>query len=57
MKKYKQHYDIKTKEELFSLIRELTRGHYFFKVENYYQGGKTNRSGFMVAVLGHVSDE
>lgn len=57
MKQYRPSYDIKTKEELFSLVRDLTRDRYFFKVENYYQGGKTNRSGYIVYVLGNVSDE
>ncbi len=57
MKQYKNRYDIKTKEEFFSLIRNLTKDRYFFKVENYYQGGKTNRSGYMVDVLGPISDE
>ena len=57
MKQYRPNYEIRTKEELFSLIRDLTRDRYFFKVENYYQGGKTNRSGYIVHVLGHVSDE
>lgn len=57
MKQYKNRYDIKTKEEFFSLIRDLTRDRYFFRVENYYQGGKANRSGYMVDVLGPISDE
>lgn len=57
MKQYQKRYDIKTKEEFFSLIRDLTRDRYFFKVENYYQGGKANRSGYMVDVLGPISDE
>ena len=57
MKQYKCHYDIKTKEELFSLIRNLTKDRYFFRVENYYQGGKANRSGYMVDVISHISDE
>jgi len=53
MKKY---FDCKTKEELFAIIRQATREGYFFRVENYYQGGKADRSGYMLTVLGHKTD-
>lgn len=45
-----------TKEELFKTIRELTRDGYFFKIENYYQGGKSDRAAYMVTILAHKSD-
>jgi hypothetical protein len=35
------------------VIRELTREGYFFQIENYYQGGKADRAGYMIKVLGH----
>lgn len=50
--------EITTKEELFRVIRELTREGYFFQIENYYQykGGKADRAGYMIKVLGHKTD-
>lgn len=49
---HKQYNTITTKEELFRVIRELTREGYFFQIENFYQGGKTDRSAYMIKVLG-----
>lgn len=49
-------YEIKTKAELFYLIRFLTNKGYFFRVENYYQGGKRDRAGYLVYVLSHKSE-
>lgn len=49
--------DIKTKEELFRVIRELTAKGYFFEIKNYYQGGRSDRSAYMVNVLGHKNDK
>ena len=46
--------DIKTKEELFAVIRRLTRGGYFFDIQNYYDG--KGRSFYMVQVLGKRSE-
>lgn len=43
---------ITTKEELFRVIRELTREGYFFRIENFYQGGKADRAAYMIDVLG-----
>lgn len=48
--------EIKTKTELFRIIRELTAAGYMFEIRNYYQGGKSDRPGFMVNVLGRKSD-
>lgn len=48
--------EITTKEELFRVIRELTRDGYFFQIENFYQGGKADRAGYMIKVLGHKTD-
>lgn len=48
--------EITTKEELFRVIRELTREGYFFQIENFYQGGKADRAGYIVKVLGHKTD-
>jgi hypothetical protein len=42
--------EINTKEELFSIIRRLTREGYFFQIENFYQGGKADRAGYMIEV-------
>jgi len=46
--------DIKTKEELFAIIRQLTRGGYFFDIQNYFDG--KGHSYYMVHVLGHISE-
>lgn len=48
--------EIKTKEELFRIIRQLTREGYFFRITNYYQGGRADRAGYMVEVLDKKSD-
>lgn len=48
--------EIKTKEELFRVIRQLTNGGYFFEITNFYYGGKSGRAGYLVNVLGHKSD-
>lgn len=42
--------DIKTKAELFRVIRELTAGGYFFEIRNGYNGN--GRAFYMVNVLG-----
>lgn len=57
-KKIGSYREITTKEELFRVIRELTREGYFFQIENYYQykGGKADRAGYMIKVLGHKTD-
>ena len=54
--KMQKTYEIKTKAELFYLIRFLTNKGYFFRVENYYQGGKRDRAGYLVYVLSHKSE-
>lgn len=54
MKKY--NLNPTTKDELFQTIRELTRDGMFFKIENYYQGGKSDRAAYMVTVLAHKSE-
>lgn len=45
--------DIKTKTELFRVIRELTSAGYFFEIQNGYNGN--GRSFYMVKVLGKKS--
>ena len=47
--------DIKTKAELFRIIRELTNAGYFFEVRNYFDG-KSGRARYMVNVLNHKSE-
>ena len=49
--------DCRTKEELFAAIRKLTRAGYFFEITNYYSGGKRDRAGYIIQVLGHKDDE
>lgn len=46
--------EIKTKAELFRVIRELTAAGYFFEIRNAYNGN--GRSFYMVNVLGHKSE-
>lgn len=46
--------DIKTKAELFQVIRKITAAGYFFEVRNYYEGN--GRSAYMVRIVGHKSD-
>ena len=48
--------EIKTKNELFRVIRGLTAAGYMFEIRNYYQGGKSDRAGYMVKVLSHKSE-
>jgi len=54
--KIQNSYDITTKAELFSLIRLLTNKGYFFRMDNYYQGGKRDRAGYMVHIISHKSE-
>lgn len=48
--------EIHTKEELFRTIRKLTSEGYFFEIRNYYQGGRGDRAGYMVDILGNKND-
>ncbi len=46
--------DIKTKTELFRVIRELTNAGYFFEIRNGYTGN--GRAFYMVNVLSNKSE-
>lgn len=46
--------EIKTKSELFRVIRELTNAGYFFEIRNGYNG--KGRAFYMVNVLSHKSE-
>lgn len=47
--------EIKTKEELFRVIRQLTSAGYFFEITNFYRG-QSSRPVYMVQILGHKND-
>lgn len=38
-------------------IGQYTRDGYFFEITNYYSGGKRDRAGYIIQVLGHKDDE
>lgn len=46
--------DIKTKAELFRVIRKLTADGFFFEIRNAFDG--KGHSFYMVNVLGHKSE-
>ncbi len=46
--------EIKTKTELFRVIRELTNAGYFFEIRNGYNGN--GRAFYMINVLSHKSE-
>lgn len=46
--------EIKTKTELFRVIRELTNAGYFFEIRNGYNGN--GRAFYMVNVLSNKSE-
>ncbi len=46
--------EIKTKTELFRVIRELTNAGYFFEIRNGYNGN--GRAFYMVNILSHKSE-
>lgn len=48
--------EIKTKAELFRVIRELSNAGYFFEIRNYFDS-KSNRARYMVNVLSHKSEQ
>ena len=48
-----QTFEVDTKNELFSYIREITRKGFQFVVRSYYKGGKRDRAGYIIEILSH----
>jgi len=48
--------EIKTKDELFRVIRGLVAFGYMFEIRNYYQGGKMDRACYLINILSHKSE-